>query len=295
MEILILGNCGYIGSNLYYHLKLKHNIHTVDFQPFEHPNHIQTDYKTLSAEYIQTFDAVILLAAHSSVKMSAGNPTWSHKNNVANFLDLTQKLSEKQKLIYTSSAIYNNSQKEICTEEDDVDFYPNNNYDLTKYIRDCYSKIIKKNIVSLRCGTLNSCYPNTTLRTDIMINKMYHDVQNTKIIQIANPQIHRPILGIFDLCKIIEKILEKDVRGIYNVASFNATVEEIGHTVATQLNVPLEILSPSSTYDFQISTKKIEMDLDFKFQDTIINILDNLKSNYSSCLKVNRDNAFQYN
>ena len=69
-----------------------------------------------------------------------------------------------------------------------------------------------------------------------------------------------------------------DRRGLYNLASFNATIGEIGERVAAHLCVPLERTPDTFTYDFSIATEKFQEVYDFAFTETVETIVEGLQA-----------------
>jgi len=294
-KILILGSNGYIGSALSERLisNKKYSINGVDTCWFNTQNiytHFVTDFKNLTKQFIQTHDVVILLAGHSSVKMCEGNLKHSHKNNVENFIQLLDKLNENTKFIYaSSSSVYGKCNS--VADENYTDFTPYNNYDITKHVIDLYVQRFNIEYYGLRFGTVNGYSP--IVRSDVMINSMYSNAKLNNEIKLYIKHINRPILGMSDLIKSIECIIEceKDYRGVYNLASFNKTAAEIAFLVSKELNVKViesELESNEETlnsklqticYDFKISTTKFEKTFNFEFTDTVETIVNSLKNN----------------
>jgi nucleoside-diphosphate-sugar epimerase len=123
-----------------------------------------------------------------------------------------------------------------------------------------------------------------------MINSMYHSVQNDRGIQVSNKQISRAMLGIEDLCRAVERCIEKPVPGIYNLSSFNATVGEIAEAVSRKLGA--EIVDNGNTanaYDFALDTGLFEQTFDFIFKETPDTILNSLIEHYGESLPQWRD------
>ena len=95
-KILLIGGNGYIGSRLQQSL----DVDVVDTNWFNDEGSGE-DFKDLTSKHYDDYDTVILLAGHSSVKMSEGNLNSCFNNNVRNFIDLIEKL-DGQRLIYAS-------------------------------------------------------------------------------------------------------------------------------------------------------------------------------------------------
>jgi len=308
-KVLIIGGCGYIGSALYNFLQADYVVDTVDLEwygNFINKNNNMVDFNTLSKEEIQKYNAVILLAGHSSVKMCEDNMVSVLKNNVVNFVELINKINKKQIFIYASSSSVYGDTKQREVAEDFIQFTPNNCYDLSKYEIDAYAALMDKKYFALRLGTVNGPSPN--LRSDIMINAMtFNALKNNKVF-CFNPEIHRPILGINDLCRAMGALLKRGTyenRGVYNLASFNSTARSISQEVARCTEAELEIVESipdvvtnvklqTKAYDFLINTSKFEKEFGFKFKDTIENIVFTIMENFDTMNKGSRSDAKLY-
>jgi nucleoside-diphosphate-sugar epimerase len=306
-KILLIGGNGYIGSFLNSKLKDDFEISSIDIDWFSiQPVSISKDFKNLTKNFIEQFDSVILLAGHSSVKMCDNNMLSSFNNNVQNFVELLSKLNSKQKFIYaSSSSVYGNTNNNIVSEEYNT-FTPNNYYDITKQIIDIYAQQSNVNFYGLRFGTVNGWSPN--LRVDIMINAMVYSALSDGHIKLYIKDIMRPILGINDLSRAVKCIIDskEDHPGIYNLASFNSTSEEIAISVSKTLNLPIkeykrdeiEKISnfklQTNAYNFAINSQKFERTFNFKFNDDITSIVNSLTSQFDNCSKTNRNEQKNY-
>jgi len=291
---LILGGCGYVGSTLWLHLTTAGQfcVDTVDlewFGNFVYPQNLCLDYRYLSRSYLQKYDVIILLAGHSSVPMCKDDRRSSFLNNVVNFVDLLDKL-DGQKFIYaSSSSIYGNTH-DIAAPENWERYDPKTFYDLQKQEIDYYAQLSDVESYGLRFGTVNGCSPN--LRIDIMLNKMYQCALENNEIFVFNKHIYRPILGIQDLCRAVETIIKGgDHRGIYNLASFNASVEEIANSINQVLggNVKITDKGVAPTYNFSISTRKFQETYGFEFQASVDSIVQSLKEGWDQVNKAVRE------
>lgn len=296
-SVLLIGGNGYIGSRIFYDLHTKYNFHSIDINWFG--NNITSevqDYRNLTKEQLTKYDAVILLAGHSSVKMCEGPVIASWTNNVNNFINLVKKLDKSQTLIYASSGSVYGSQNIVTQEDIPLEFKPINNYDLTKYTLDVEAeRFIKSgyNIIGLRFGTVNGWSPNT--REELMINSMTKKSLTDKNIWINNKKISRPILGISDICRALDTILNNPISGIYNLASFIDTVENISNEVSTLLNSEIkETLNVSGSYDFIMNTNKFSDTYNFKFQETVNSIVDEIINKFDNTNFTNRNQFINY-
>jgi len=288
-KILLLGGNGYIGSRFLHDYSTSYDITAVDIGWFSDIKDTY-DFNNLDKAFIQDFESVILFAGHSSVKMCEGNRYSSFNNNVRNFVSLLDKLNNKQKLIYaSSSSVYGNTDSTIVDETYKI-YEPNNYYDLTKQVCDVYASMSGLNTYGLRFGTVNGWSPH--LRADIMINSMVVSALQDGHVKLYVKDINRPILGLSDLTKAVNCIIEsnKNYPGIYNLASFNSTSGEIAYKVGQEMKVPVieysdekieevsNVKLQSKAYNFSIDTNKFESTFNFKFNETIESIVKEVKT-----------------
>lgn len=289
-NILILGGSGYIGSRLTQVLSEVYNVDSDDITE-------SRDYHDLTKDDVSKYDAIVLLAGHSSVKSCIGDVSSPWLNNVTNFDNLLTKLNKEQLLIYaSSSSVYGNNSPGKKHTEEIIDFTPVNNYDLTKYVLDITAQLAIKQgyqIIGLRFGTVNGWSPN--LRTDLMINSMYDAAVTTRQITVTNKHINRALLGIEDLCRAIDSCITNPVSGVYNLASFNTTVDEIAHIVSERLQVPIiDFGNTEGVYDFELDCAKFKNTFNFTFEETPVTIIDGLNAQYTESKRLKRDGYISY-
>jgi nucleoside-diphosphate-sugar epimerase len=306
-KILIIGGNGYIGNRLYKDYYLQYDVTSVDICWFNNPllPTFQVDFNTLTKEFLEKFDIIILLAGHSSVKMCEGPLISAYNNNIRNFIELASKLKPTQKLIYaSSSSVYGNTGEEIINETYNK-FIPYNHYDTTKHIVDLYASKFNVQYYGLRFGTVNGYSP--IVRKDIMINSMVYNAFINNEIKLYIKNILRPILGISDLSRAIKSIIdtEIDYRGIYNLASFNSTAEEIAYSVSNIINIPVveyetdptNIDNPklqTKSYNFAINCDKFKEKFNFEFKETVESITKELVYNYKDIIFTSRNQFKEY-
>lgn len=267
---MCLGSEGYIGSRLVPSLRAAGlEVSTVDLCWYGGDPNYRTDYKNLLKNTINSYDYIICLAAHSSVGMCEADPGGSWKNNVENFRELLDKLSERQYLIYASSAsvLQGNTNR---FEETSPFHPPLCHYDMQKQVIEMLATKSGKKTIGLRFGTVCGYSPNP--RLELMINSMFLDGKAGRI-NVANPEKYRAILSITDLVRAIMTIINSPKEGVYNLCSFDYSIGWIAREVAKYCGTP-EIVTnpPSSTYDFRMNNYKFRRVYDFEFEETIESI-----------------------
>ena len=278
MSVLLIGGTGYIGSAVFRHLSAAGlTVDTVDLElrgNRVNGRNFRADFQHLTASFLANYPTIILLAAHSNVQQALRDPYGAFDNNLVSFKSLLAKLQD-QKLIYaSSSSIYTGVGGQVVDENWQT-FNFMNMYDFSKYACDAVSRLLYRNFYALRFGTVNG--PSENLRLDLMINRMVWSGLTRGKVQMANPQVRRPILGIGDLCRTVEAIVAApDNPGIYNVASFNTTVREAAETVAEVIGCPIEDLPPSPTYDFSMEVNKVREVFGVNPQQTLHSLIRDL-------------------
>jgi nucleoside-diphosphate-sugar epimerase len=293
MKVLIIGGEGYVGSYLFNHL----NKQGVDVQTF---GNRQTDYNLLGRIFLSSFTHIVLLAGHSSVLRCKGPLESPWKNNVRNFKNLVEKTDNRQTIIYASSAsVYGDKDtRPMYTEEDiSIDFV--NNYDLTKVSLDLLAmKYISegRNIIGLRFGTVNGGSP--VIRRDLMINSMVYTALYENHITITNKHIKRPILSVRDLSRAVETMIKnKTTSNIFNLASFNSTVESIANIVSDYTKVAItDKGNVPGAYNFAIDSTKFKVLSNFTYEDNLHSVIENVIEYYKNKNPqiVIRNEYFQY-
>lgn len=287
-SILIIGSSGYIGSALESYLKsYDYLVTTVDLKLFGGPSpQYRTDFKLLDKEFYNKFSHIILLAGHSSMALCQDNYSEAWENNVTKFADLLSKLEEHQTLIYASSgSVYGQDgqgRSEYMTLAS-----AQGNYDLTKQMTEKLAQGARCKTIGLRFGTVNGF--NKYSRSDLMLNAMAINAKTNRSIDCYNGINHRSILGINDCVSAIKTIIDNtnpkesklQQHEIFNLASFSGSIqsfaEKAGKILGVQVNYHPNV---TNLFSFELDTTKFCTYFNFKFKDTIENILIELSDNF---------------
>lgn len=289
MKIVIFGGTGYIGSRLYLYLRQSgHAVRTVDD---ELCGNVVNSENIRYSQFLKDglgikADCVVILSGRSSVAM-CDEPYTAFASNVMDFIDILQHFDCP--IIYASSSSVYGSTDGIVVDENWPSYQPRNYYDLSKRTIDYIAELqTDRTLFGLRMGTVCGGSPN--LRTDLMINKMYHDAKTKGTISISNPKVSRPILGMIDFCRAVQTIIDSGLAapGIYNLASFNTSVGTLASQVSELTGAPIRDLGPSQTYDFKIDTAKFCANHPFQFSDSVRSIVEDLDQFYPTARKGDR-------
>jgi hypothetical protein len=128
-----------------------------------------------------------------------------------------------------------------------------------------------------------------------MINSMTKKSIESNILTVNNVDIQRPILGITDLTRAMKAIIDNPKLGIYNLASFCDTVENISSNVSQVLhsNVQRATDMPNS-YNFLMDVNKFKTDYNFTFNDTTGSIVTELVNKIDTITFSNRNQYKTY-
>lgn len=294
-KILVLGNNGYVGSLLTEKLLNEYNVTGVDLCLFG-PNlgrSIISDTSNLTETFLDKFDTIICLAAHSSVQLAKVDPKGAVQNNVVNLNMLMHRLKDHQKLIYASSASVYGSDNFDATEDQDL-FQMSNTYDITKQTGDELAKFyIKegKRIVGLRFGTVCGISNNT--RTDLAINNMMLTASRTGKFWIANQDVSRSFLSVNDAVDAIYAIIKSISwkSGLYNVKSFDCVMRDVAIAINEITGYNYDILNSEQTsYDFTINISKISDDYGWKPKFSLSSLIKQIHKDIDAITECRRDN-----
>jgi nucleoside-diphosphate-sugar epimerase len=292
MRLLVAGGAGYVGSALIPRLLERgYFVDVVDL--FWFGNNLPLEVGLLSKDLFDTtvedlkdYDQVIFLAGLSNDPMAEYSPSKNFIYNAAApaYLAYMAKKAGVKRYIYASScSVYGHTVNELYDETRPVSTsYP---YGISKLqgeqavlnlIDDRFS------VVALRKGTISGYSPR--MRLDLIVNTMFRTALRESLITINNPSIWRPILAMEDAITAYIRVIEahQSISGIFNIASGNYTVGEVGDLVKTELEqelgvkVNLSIRRLEDFRNYKVSFEKAKNVLSFHPQHDIRTIVRQL-------------------
>lgn len=296
MKLLIAGGAGYLGSVLIPKLLDRgYKVDVVDL--FWFGNHLprqvgilNRDIFQLTSEDLEAYEQVIFLAGLSNDPMAEYSPSKNFIFNAAApaYLAYVAKLAKVKRYIYASScSVYGYTENELYDETRAVSStYP---YGISKLQGEQAALQLaddKFSVISLRKGTISGYSPR--MRLDLIINTMFTTALRDNTITVNNPSIWRPILSIDDAATAYIRSIEANfkISGIFNIASGNYTVGEIGDLVKSAIEerlgkqVNLCIKHIQDFRNYKVSIEKAKNVLSFhpggNAKSIVINLIDNM-------------------
>jgi nucleoside-diphosphate-sugar epimerase len=299
MRLLVAGGAGYVGSVLIPKLLDRgYRVDVVDLFWFgnrlpEQIGILKKDIFHLSSEDLRPYDQVIFLAGLSNDPMAEYSPS---KNFIFNasapaYLAYIAKAAGVKRCIYASScSVYGYTENELYDETRPVSSsYP---YGISKLQGEqAVMQMVdsKFSVISLRKGTISGYSPR--MRFDLIVNTMFRSAMKDGVININNPSIWRPLLSIEDAATAYIRAVEANpqLSGIFNVASGNYTVGEVGDMVRAAIEERLglrprvHIQHIQDFRNYKVSTAKASNVLSFHPNDDVKSIVRHLIDNMDKC------------
>jgi len=292
MKILVAGGAGYIGSALVPVL-LEHGYETdvVDLLWFENHlpdniNVVQKDLFKCKQEDLQEYDQVLFLAGLSNDPMAEFDPSLNFVFNAAlpSYLAFIAKKAGVRRFIYASScSVYGYTVNKLYNEDGPATCnYP---YGISKLQGERGVLQLQDrdfSVIALRQGTV--CGFSPRMRLDLIVNTMFKSAMTEQRIIVNNPSIWRPVLDIRDAATAYLRAIQADysLSGVYNIASGNYTVGQVGDTVKYELEkligkkIDIVIKNIEDYRNYKVTIEKAKTYLGFQPQYAIKNIIEDL-------------------
>ncbi len=291
-NILLAGGAGYIGTELCKRLlRLDYQITVLDDLWFGNNldpaiKLIQKDIFKVNYKDLEGFDTVIFLAGVSNDPMAEFSPSENFIQNAAcpAYLSYESKRAGVKRFIYASScSVYGYTVDELYDESSPTTCsYP---YGISKLQGENGVMQLADNsfsVISLRQGTV--CGYSDRMRFDLVVNTMFKNAMMHGEITVNNPSIWRPIFHIQDACTAYIRAIQapENISGIFNVASDNYTLGQIGDIVSVEMSkllnkeIKMHINDVKDFRNYKVSIQHAKLTLGFTPIHTIKDIIQDL-------------------
>jgi nucleoside-diphosphate-sugar epimerase len=295
MKLLIAGGAGYVGCALIPKLIDRgYQVDVVDLFWFGNnlPRQVgvlNKDIFQLTPADLEPYDQVIFLAGLSNDPMAEYSPSRNFIFNAAApaYLGYVAKNAKVRRYIYASScSVYGYTENELYDETREVSSsYP---YGISKLQGEQAAIQMADStfsVIALRKGTISGYSPR--MRLDLIVNTMFKCAMRNCMITINNPSIWRPVLSIEDAATAYIRAIEANdaTSGIFNVASGNYTVGEVGDLVKSTIEerlgrrIGLTINHVQDFRNYKVSIEKAANVLSFHPAHDVKSIVTSLLDN----------------
>ena len=308
MKILVAGGAGYIGSVLVPILQ-DHGYEVTVIDQLWFGNHLPAGTKVVQKNLFDCheddlagYDQVVFLAGLSNDPMAEFSPAMNFIHNAAlpSYLAYLAKKVGVRRFIYASScSVYGYTVQQLSDEDSPVTCgYP---YGVSKLQGERGILQLQEetfSTIALRQGTVSGYSPR--MRFDLIVNTMFKSSMQDKLITIDNPSIWRPIVDIRDSSTAFLRAVQADyaISGVFNVASGNFTVGQVGDIVKnfleelTHHKVQIRINNRHDFRNYKVTWAKAETMLGFQPKFAITDIVKDLHAHLDSFGEFDRDEFY---
>ena len=269
MDILVVGGAGYVGGSIVDLLSKKHNVTVYDSLIYENSFRKDVDfifgdirdYKKLNP-ILNNYDSVIWLAALVGDGACAINPTLTHEINAETVNNLTKNFNGK--IVFLSTCSVYGAQDGILNEDSSVN--PLSEYASSKLIAEKYLE--DSDAIIFRLGTLFGIGDQfSRIRLDLVVNILTTKALQDKKMSVFGGDQWRPLLHVKDVANAIDKTLETDVNGIFNLHHKNYKIIELAEKVKEKIPDVVIDTTPlpfQDTRNYQVSSEKLKVATGFE-------------------------------
>ena len=269
MDILVVGGAGYVGGGIVDLLSKKHNVTVYDSLIYENSFRKDVDfifgdirdYKKLNP-ILNNYDAVIWLAALVGDGACAINPTLTHEVNAETVNNLTKNF--KGKIVFLSTCSVYGAQDGILNEDSSVNplsEYASSKLTAEKFLED-------SDAIIFRLGTLFGIGDQfSRIRLDLVVNILTTKALQDKKMSVFGGDQWRPLLHVKDVANAIDKTVQTDVNGIFNLHHKNYKIIELAEKIKEKIpDVVIETtpLPFQDTRNYQVSSEKLKVATGFE-------------------------------
>lgn len=244
MNILVTGGAGYIGSVLVPELLAAgHRVMVLDNFLYRENSLAaccryakfgvdRVDVRDLDAvkPYLRSADVVIPLAALVGAPLCELNPVDAILTNLRAPLMMLRELSSDQLVIMpTTESVYGSS-AEVCTEE--TPYNPLSTYGQHK-VEVEKALLTRANSVSLRLATVFGMSPR--MRLDLLVNDFTWRALKDRAFVVFEGDYRRTSVHVRDVAWAFQHVLERALRGVFNVGAVHCTKIELCEVIRAQM------------------------------------------------------------
>jgi len=269
MDILVVGGAGYVGGGIVDLLSKKYKVTVYDSLIYENSFRKDVDfiygdirdYQKLNP-ILKKYDAVIWLAALVGDGACAINPTLTHEINAETVNNLTKNFNGK--IVFLSTCSVYGAQEGVLNEDSSVN--PLSEYASSKLVAEKYLE--DSNAIIFRLGTLFGIGDQfSRIRLDLVVNILTTKSLQDKKMSVFGGDQWRPLLHVKDVANAIDKTVDGDVNGIFNLHHKNYKIIELAEKIKEKIPDVVVETTPlpfQDTRNYQVSSEKLKAKTGFE-------------------------------
>ncbi len=300
MKVLVVGGAGYIGGAVTESLMKR----GVDFSVY--------DALLYEHQYLKPIDFIFgdirdteklkkILPKYTHVIWLAaivGDPACKIKPELTIAVNQhsVKWLSEnyKGKIVFLSTCSVYGQNNELLDENSKPN--PLSLYAETKLKAESY--LLDKDCLIFRLGTVFGVSDaHSRIRMDLAVNYMTANAIKKGALSVFGGDQWRPFIHVKDVGEIIAQNFDKEIKGIYNLASFNIKIKEMGKLIGDMTGCEIEIVDQKfqDARDYHVNNAKALKDNIFdlnsvrKIEDGIKEISDIINN---GCIKYTENDVY---
>ena len=247
---------------------------------------------------------MIFLAGLSNDPMAEFDPAQNFQSNAAmpSYLAYLAKQVGVRRVIYASScSVYGYTVNELYDE--DAPAISNFPYGISKLQGERGVLQMQDegfSTIALRKGTI--CGYSPRMRFDLIVNTMYRSCIQDGKITVNNPSLWRPILDMRDAVSGYLRAIQADysISGIFNIASDNYTVGQVGDKVKEKMEdlldrrIKLDLKNIQDFRNYKVDVGKARTVLGFEPSHDVSAIIDDLHAHRDLYADLDADPVLQH-
>ncbi len=263
-KILVVGGAGYVGTLLSNYLSSKEQkITVIDnfwFGDFLNKKikKIKKDVRNLNIVDFKNQDIVINLAYLSNDPLCEINArdTWEiGPLSTYQQLDLSVKAGVKKYIFASSGSIYGLKKEKNVTEDLGLD--PITDYNKSKMICEKVVESFNDKISTTILRPATVCGFSPRLRLDVVLNLFCYQAFFDKQITILGGNQIRPLVHIKDMIRSYEFVINKNIKGCFNIGFENQKVKELAKNISKIFQCKLITKKSNDPRSYRINSDKI--------------------------------------
>jgi len=302
MNIMVLGGCGYVGTELSKALLSEgHCITVIDIMWFGNylPDHknlkvIREDVRNIGKIQMDNIDVVIHLANVANDPCSELNSKLSWEVNVLAAMQIVEQAihNKVKQFIYASSgSVYGIKYEPEVTEE--LTLVPISDYNKTKMISERVLMSYKDEICIQIIRPATVCGYSPRMRLDLSVNMLTMQALTSGKITVLGGSQTRPNIHLKDMIRVYLHFLKNGTKlsGVYNAGFENISIIDIANKITEYIPAKIIVSESNDPRSYRLCSNKLSS-TGFKPKYCVDNAVQEIIEQFKSGKLKDEDNYY---